>query len=148
MLNYSFNSGMKALSNLPKCCMITPPIPALIVTSHVLVFLSFPLHPSLLASFASPLPHPSANSGSNETSIWPARKTQTSLPLWPEERRTCSDKGKVERQDNGSYRQIKYKMDKYYMLRELGKRRHPRLICPSIHLLMLSLRRAVLIADV
>lgn len=38
-------------------------------------------HPSPLPSFCfSP-----ANSGSNETSIWPVRKTQTSLPLWEEE---------------------------------------------------------------
>lgn len=47
-------------------------------------------HPPLLPSFY--FPPPPANSGSNETSIWPVRKTQTSLPLWEEEPSSCSGK--------------------------------------------------------
>lgn len=54
-------------------------------------------HPSLLLLF------PPANSGSNETSIWPVRKTQTSLPLWEEEPRSCS--GRNER--NAGFQNLK-----------------------------------------
>lgn len=66
--------------------MITSCIPALIIALHVLVFLCCipaPIPPPILL-------FPPANSGSNETSIWPVRKTQTSLPLWEEEPSSCS----------------------------------------------------------
>lgn len=77
-------------SKLIQYCMITSCIPVLIITLHVLLFLCWipaPVPPPVLL-----LPPPPANSGSNETSIWPVRKTQTSLPLWEEEPGSCSGK--------------------------------------------------------
>lgn len=85
-LNPTFNCSVHDRSKLIQFCMITSCIPALIITLHVLVFLCCiptPIPPPLLL-------FPPANSGSNETSIWPVRKTQTSLPLWEEEPSSCS----------------------------------------------------------
>lgn len=76
---------------LIKCCMRTLPHPCTHFTLHVPLF-SFSLHPP-----PSPLPpvllFPSVNSGSNETSIWPVRQTQTSLPLWEEELNNLPGRG-------------------------------------------------------
>lgn len=90
VLNYSFNQSMNTVS-LNAAWRLPAPL-------HVLIF-SFlaPAPPCILPS--RPVPPPTislANSGSNETSIWPVRNTQTSLPLWEEEPRTCWCEGRSE----------------------------------------------------
>lgn len=99
----SFGCSMNNVTLLLTCCMITSP--------HSCIHFFFTLHvlPSLPLAPPSCIPHPSSfppsvpsvDSGSNETSIWPVRKTQTSLPLWEEERWTCwgRRRGKESRED-------------------------------------------------
>lgn len=91
-----FSETQNPIFNVHDCCkliqycMITSCIPVLIIALHVLLFLCWipaPVPPPVLL-----FPPPPANSGSNETSIWPVRKTQTSLPLWEEEPGSCSGK--------------------------------------------------------
>lgn len=60
----TFNCNVHDRSELIQFCMITSCIPALITTLHVPVFL-YPVP----APVPPPLLFPSANSGSNETSI-------------------------------------------------------------------------------
>lgn len=97
---YYFNYSMNTISILLKCCKMTSCIPALIAR----------LLPPLFVLASLPPPMSSANSGSNETSIWPVRETQTSLPLWEEEPGTCQGKRlKEESQENGNSRKEKWR---------------------------------------
>lgn len=147
MLNYFLNYSMNNMTILLKCCMMTSCIPAFIFTLHVLPF--FVLAP-FLPAFSRPSSLPpslhflSVNSGSNETSIWPVRKTQTSLPLWGAERRTCWGRRakrigiKEKKIEDGRVLQTEWMGDKVFSTPD-------QYVHPSSH--VPSIWRAVLIAD-
>lgn len=109
-------------------------------------FLFAPVLPAFPPSlFFSPSSISSIDSGSNETSIWPVRKTQTSLPLWEEEEPWSCQGRRAKRTET---KQGKKTMERCRKMGEIMKTMFPMpdlSICPSYH--GPSLWRAVLNAD-
>lgn len=128
---------------LIKCCMRTLPHPCahFYLACSPLFFLFAPpsLPPVLL--------FPSVNSGSNETSIWPVRQTQTSLPLWEEELNNLPGRGWGDQES----RNMKGKVARWRGVKGWMKRRSVAQAWSCQHRRsrhVSSLWRAVLIADV